>query len=200
MGIALTVKSALGTPPISSVPYVLSLAYPFTFGQTTFAVNMVFILGQIALLRRKFNPLQLLQVPVIFVFACFIDVSMAILGPLEPSFYGFRILLVLLGSTLIGLGVAHQVIGRVLMLSGEAIVAAVSKVTGIEFGWVKTGNDCVLVFLALLFSWMKFGEIDGVREGTLIAAIITGSIVRFFIRHLSRVDETGHLVYAPHFH
>lgn len=200
MGIALTVKSALGTPPISSVPYVLSLAYPFTFGQTTFAVNMVFLLGQIALLRRRFNPVQLLQIPAVFVFSCFIDLSMALLGRLHPVFYGEEIFLAILGSALIGLGVAHQVIGRVLMLSGEGIVSAVSQVTGIEFGWVKTGNDCFLVFLTVLFSFLHFGEINGVREGNLIAAVITGSLARFFIRHLSRVDETGHLVYAPHFH
>lgn len=37
--------SALGTSPISSVPYVLSLALPFTVGQFNFAVSsLMFIL------------------------------------------------------------------------------------------------------------------------------------------------------------
>ena len=42
-GIALTTKAAMGTSPISSVPYVLSLWLPLSLGQFTFIVNMFFI-------------------------------------------------------------------------------------------------------------------------------------------------------------
>ena len=34
-GVSLITKAALGTSPISSIPYVLSLNFPFTLGQFT---------------------------------------------------------------------------------------------------------------------------------------------------------------------
>ena len=197
-GIALVVKSLLGTSPISSLPYVLSLAYPFTLGQTTFVVNMAFLVGQIILLRRRFDSIQLFQIPVTLVFAFFIDVSMALFAGIVPEMYAYKMFLLLLGATLVALGVSLQVIAHVLMLAGEAIVQAISQVFHFEFGWVKTVFDCTLVASAAIFSYIELGTIEGIREGTLISALITGSIARFFIRHLGRVDARGNLVFAPH--
>ena len=59
--------------------------------------------------------------------------------------------------------------------------------------------DCTLVTSAAVFSYVELGTIEGIREGTLISALITGSIARFFIRYLSRVDAQGNLLFAPHF-
>lgn len=197
-GIALVVKSLLGTSPISSLPYVLSLAYPFTLGQTTFVVNMAFLVGQIALLRHRFNSVQLFQIPVTLVFAFFIDVSMALLENVIPELYLAKMAVLLLGAAFVALGVSLQVIAHVLMIAGEAIVQAISQVFHFEFGWIKTAFDCTLVASAALFSFTQLGTIEGIREGTLISALITGSIARFFIHHLSRVDAHGVLVFAPH--
>ena len=197
-GIALVVKSLLGTSPISSLPYALGLAYPFTLGQTTFVVNMAFLAGQIALLRRRFDSVQLFQIPVTLVFAFFIDVSMALLENVVPELYLAKMAVLLLGAAFVALGVSLQVIAHVLMLAGEAIVQAISQVFRFDFGWVKTAFDCTLVASAALFSFTQLGTIEGIREGTLISALVTGSIARFFIRHLSRVDAHGALVFAPH--
>ena len=197
-GIALVVKSMLGTSPISSLPYVLSLAYPFTLGQTTFAVNMVCLVGQIVLLRRRFNVVQLIQIPVTLVFAMFIDASMAVFSSVVPEWYPSKMAVLLIGASFVSLGVSLQVIAHVLMLAGEAIVLAISQVFHFEFGWVKTAFDCSLVASAAIFSYTELGTIEGIREGTLISALITGSIARFFIHHLGRVDAQGSLVFAPH--
>ena len=62
-GIAFITKSALGTSPISSVPYVFSLRFDgFSFGGFTFIMNMLFILLQVLLLRKNFQLIQLLHV------------------------------------------------------------------------------------------------------------------------------------------
>ena len=50
-----------------------------------------------------------------------------------------------------------------------------------------------------MISLVYLGGIEGIREGTLISALITGTIVRYFLKHLSRVDENGNLVFYPHF-
>ena len=188
IGIALVVKSTLGTSPISSVPYVLSLSFPLTFGQTTFIINMLFIVGQILLLKKNFNKLQLLQIPATFVFAALIDLSMSIFD-LTPENYFYKLIILFFGAMFVSLGVALQVIANVLMLTGEALVTAISFVSKIEFGNVKTAFDCCLVITAAAWSYFDLNAIEGIREGTLISALITGSIARFFIKHLSRIDH-----------
>ena len=38
-GVAFSIKAGLGTSPVSSVPYVLSLIVPMTVGETTILIN-----------------------------------------------------------------------------------------------------------------------------------------------------------------
>ena len=197
-GIALVVKSLLGTSPISSLPYVISLASPFTLGQMTFAINMLMVLGQYLLLRSAFDNIQFLQIPVTLIFSWFIDFFMDLWAWVVPTRYQFQLLPLLMGTTLIAFGVAVQGIANVLMLPGEGIVYAVSRHFHIEFGKVKTGNDVSLVLIAAIISWIYLDGIEGIREGTLISALITGTIARFFLNHLGKVNEAGVLVFHPH--
>ncbi|MBQ1866884.1 DUF6198 family protein [Selenomonas sp.] len=197
-GIALVVKSMLGTSPISSLPYVISLTSPFTLGQMTFTINMVMVLGQYLLLRKGFDTIQFLQVPVTLIFSWFIDFFMDAWAWVVPANYVMQLLPLLAGTTLIAFGVAVQGIANVLMLPGEGIVYAVSRHFHLEFGKVKTGNDISLVMLAAVISLIYLDGIEGIREGTLISALITGTIARFFLKHLGKVDANGNLVFHPH--
>ena len=192
-GIALVVKSLLGTSPISSLPYVLSLISPFTFGQTTFAVNMVFVVFELLMLRRDFPAVFWLQIPVTILFGFCIDFFMQLFA-IVPEAYALKLLLCLLGTALVALGVAGQGIADVLMLAGEGA----ARKTGIDFGKVKVGNDISLVAIAAIVSVLTLGTIEGIREGTLISALLTGIIARFYLRHLSRIDAHGRLYLAPH--
>ena len=196
-GIALVVKSLLGTSPISSLPYVLSLISPFTFGQTTFAVNMVFVVFELLMLRRDFPAIFWLQVPVTILFGFCIDFFMQLFAIL-PEAYALKLLLCLLGTSLVALGVAGQGIADVLMLAGEGAVYVFARKSGIDFGKVKVGNDISLVAIAAIVSVLTLGTIEGIREGTLISALLTGIIARFYLRHLSRIDAHGRLYLAPH--
>ena len=183
-GVALVVKSSLGTSPISSVPYVFSLVAPLTFGQTTFIVNMIFLLGQIILLRRRFDRVQLLQIPATLIFSVLIDVAMFTLDPLVPQNYLCKFAVLSLGMIFVSLGVALQVIANVLMLAGEAVVTAINRVTNTTFDRVKTFFDCSLVTIAVVWSYSVLGVVEGTREGTLISALFTGAVAGFFIPRL----------------
>lgn len=72
-GVAFSIKASLGTSPISSVPYVLSLFSPLTVGTATIAMHCVFILLQILILRKNYHPIQLMQLPVAFFFGYLTD-------------------------------------------------------------------------------------------------------------------------------
>ena len=197
-GIALVVHSLLGTSPISSLPYVMSLIWPYTFGQTTFAVNMLMFLGQILVLRRDFERVQLLQVPMTLIFSYSIDVFMALTGWVESDYYVLRMLVLLIGASFVSLGVALQGIANVLMLAGEGLVYAISRHYHLPFRNVKTTNDVSLVVIAAILSGYALGTIEGIREGTLISALITGTIAKFFLHHLSEVDANGRMVLRVH--
>lgn len=80
-GVVLIVRSALGTTPISSVNYVMSLHTPLTLGTCTFLINLILIAGQFWLVRgngyRQDIVEILLQIPFSFVFSAFIDLNMS---------------------------------------------------------------------------------------------------------------------------
>ena len=192
-GIALVVKSLLGTSPISSFPYVLSLIFPHTLGEFTFAVNMLLVLGQVLLLRHDFDRIQWLQVPMTLLFSFAIDFFMGVWSFVTPNSYFWQLVPLVCGTTFIALGVSLQGIANVLMLPGEGIVYAVARRFRIPFGKVKTANDVLLVCLAAICSFSYLGSIEGIREGTLFSALVTGIIAQFFLHHLSQVDAQGRL-------
>ena len=192
-GVALITKAALGTSPISSLPYVLSLRFPVTLGQFTFLMNMLFILAQVLLLRKDFRPVQLLQVAV-NVFSLFIDVSMGLLSWMEVGVLPMRLLALAVGCAVLGFGISVEVAPRVLMVPGEGIVQAIAVVTGRQFGNVKTAFDATLVSTALLLSLLFFHQLQGLEIGTIFSALAVGRFVNLYNRRLpliSRISALG---------
>lgn len=195
LGISCGVKSMLGTSPISSIPYIFNLRYPFSLGSFVFTVNMLFLLGQILILRRQFQYIQLLQIPMTIIFSLFVDLTMFLLSMVTPEMYISKFIITLFGAISIALGVALEIIGNVVTLPAEGIVNAIVTHWRLNFGNTKTCFDISLVLIASFFSLLYFGEIRGIREGTLISAVITGSIASFFIKHLSYIDKKGILIF-----
>ena len=190
LGIALITLAGMGTSAVSSLAYVLTFVVPgISLGCFTFLVNCTMLVGQILLLRRQFQPLQLLQVPATFVFSACIDLWMEALSPLIPAAYAGRWVVLLLGCTFLGLGVALEVVPNVLILPCEGFVRTCSKVFGWEFGKTKTGYDLTMVGAAALISFLCLGSIHGLREGTVVCALTVGSISRFFCQRISRLGK-----------
>ncbi|SFR69923.1 YczE/YyaS/YitT family protein [Anaeromicropila populeti] len=184
-GVSFITKSNLGTSPISSIPYVLSLGFTPTLGEFTIVFSLVLIALQIAILRRNFQKIQLLQIPISIAFGYFIDSSMNLLSWIEPDKYIYKIASLLIGCVILGFGVYIEVIADVVMLPGEAFVKAVTMRIKAEFGIIKVCFDASMAFIAILISGILFHKISGVREGTIIAAFIVGLIAKFFGRTLS---------------
>ena len=192
-GVALITRAALGTSPISSLPYVLSFRFPVTLGQFTFAMNLFFILGQVLLLRRDFQPIQLLQVAVNAVFSAFIDVSMGLLSWLEISSLPMAVLVLVLGGAVLAFGISVEVAPRVLMVPGEGIVQAIAAVTGWRFGNVKVGFDAALVSTALVLSLLFFHRLQGLGAGTILSALAVGRFVNLYNRRLPLISRISAL-------
>ena len=192
-GVALITKAALGTSPISSLPYVLSFRFPVTLGQFTFVMNMFFILGQ-WLLRKDFHPIQFLQIAVNVLFSLVIDVSMGLLSWLEPDTLPAQLLALAAGCAVLAFGISIEVAPRVLMVPGEGIVQAITAVSGCRFGSVKVGFDATLVATALVPSLLFFHRLQGLGVGTILSALAVGRIVNLYNRRLPLISRISALV------
>ena len=72
-GVAFSILADLGTSPISCPPYVASMLCPLTVGEATIVMHCIFILIQMALLRKDYDWIQLMQLPVAFAFGYMTD-------------------------------------------------------------------------------------------------------------------------------
>ena len=184
-GIVLITKGAMGTSQISSIPYVLSLQVPsISFGMFSFIMNMVYIVLQALLLRKQFKPFQLLQIVVNVVFSASIDVFMAMLSFYAPQQLFTRVLSAITGCIVLAFGISVEVAPDLIMVPGEGIVAAISKVSGRRFGSVKVAFDVTLILIAAALSWVFFGDLVGVGVGTLLSAVSVGQFVNLINRHV----------------
>lgn len=190
-GISFITKASLGTSPISSVPYTLSLAFTPTLGMFTLYMSIVLIIIQLILLRKNFPKQYWLQLPISFLFSGFIDLTMYLLNALAPETYIVKFLCLLLGCAILGFGVFMEIVADVVMLPGECFVNAISKTFHTDFGKTKVAFDSSMAISAAIMSLILFRELAGVREGTIIAAVLVGMIARFLKRKIgARVERT----------
>ncbi len=219
MGLAMIITSTLGTSPISSWAYVMSCNTPLSVGTYTFIINMAMIVGQFMILRHHGLRWQVvdigLQIPFSFMFSAFIDFNIwwmrmsgiATLHPFGDSsgcVYIYCFLLLLVGCFVQSVGILLEVKAGVTMMSGEAFVYYVCTRWSREFGKVKVLFDVFLVLLAVICSvGFSLADNDGavsvssivggllgaVREGTVIAALSVGQIVRLLSRKSSWIDK-----------
>lgn len=182
LGVAFTKHGELGVSPISSVANVMSIKLDFfSLGIWLIIWNCVLILGQILILRKKFKPIQLLQIPLSLLFGYFTDFGLWLVGFIPAESYIMRLVIVFIGIVILGFGVSLSVSANVIMNSGEAFVKAISDTTNKNFGNVKIAFDVSCVVLALILSLLFFDfTIVGTREGTIISALCTGLVVKLF--------------------
>ena len=182
-GIAFITKALLGTSPITSVTYVLSLFTPFTMGIWTILLNLLFVvLEPFLMTRRELKAdlrMYLLQIPIAFCFGLFIDFSMFMLFWLEPSAYVMKVTVLLVGCIILALGIALEVKANAAMMAGEYFVKTITRRFHGEFGYVKLGFDITLLTIACILSLVFLSDIQGVREGTVVSALLVGPIVHF---------------------
>lgn len=189
LGVSFITKAGLGTSPITSIPYTLSLGFTPTVGIFTLVFNIFLIILQVILLRRNFQLQNLLQLPIIALFSFFIDLTMSLLGFMQPETYAMKVVSLIVGCLILGFGVFMEMVANVAMLPGEATVRAVSDVFSTDFGKTKIAFDSSMTVIAAILSFIMFKHLDGVREGTIVAAILVGFIARLFKKYIGGIEK-----------
>lgn len=189
LGVSFITKAGLGTSPITSIPYTLSLSFTPTVGMFTLVFNIFLVILQVILLRRNFQLQNLLQLPIIALFSFFIDLTMSLLGFIQPETYVLKVISLVIACLILGFGVFMEMVANVAMLPGEATVRAVSDVFSTDFGKTKIAFDSSMTVIAAILSFIMFKHLDGVREGTIVAAILVGFIARLFKKYIGGIEK-----------
>ena len=189
LGVSLITKANLGTSPISSIPYVLSLNFPFTLGNFTIFFSIFLIVLQLIILRKNFKVEHILQIPVSIIFGYFIDLTMILFFWVNPEAYIMKIVYLLIGCLILGVGVYMEVLADVVMLPGESFVRAIVLTWKTNFGTTKICFDVSMSVIAAVLSFVFTGKLAGVREGTVIAALLVGFIARLIAKKLAFLKD-----------
>lgn len=193
-GVAFITKAAMGTSPISSIPYVLDLHSGLSFGATTFLFNILLILAQIVILKKDYKKIQLLQIIVNIVFSVFIDISMSLLFWLEPVNIVEKLISLAVGCAILGFGISIEVAPGALMVPGEGLVSAIaSKLPNKKFRTIKICFDVSLMLIAAILSLIISGGIDGLGLGTIISALVVGKFVNIFNKRMPLIPRIAAL-------
>ena len=189
IGIALSCKADLGTTPISSVPWVISMFTDWSIGEVTIAMNLVFITVQPILLRKIYWREIFGQLFTLMIFGNGIDFAMYLLAWVEPANVFMKWFDCILSSAILALGVFFCIRAKIFVASGEGVVLVIAFVTKAKFGFIKNCFDIGLVVIALAISFTEFGEMRGLGAGTIAAAILVGRFVALYTARLHCFDR-----------
>lgn len=190
LGLAICVRPDLGISPITTLPYALNQVIPsLSLGTFVFLQHVVFFILTVLLLRRDFKPFQILQLPCSFLFGYFVDLWGLLLRGVTPEAYWARILLLLIGCVIVALGFSLIYTSHVALEANTAFLNSLSLRTGKPYGTLKILTDVIIVVLAAAVALIFLHKIVGIREGTIIAALIVGPIAGFFNKRLARVER-----------
>jgi len=177
--IAVSVRADLGTAPVASLPAVLSFATPWSVGTYVMSLNLLFVGLQFLILRRKFQLLQLIQIPLTVAFGFFVDLCMYLTSWLDPTSYVEQWAWLLVSVVALALGVYIEMQPRLTFLPADGIVFTIYTVLqNIPYGRIKTIFDTTMVSLAVVASLTLLGGLYGVREGTVFSALTVGLMIR----------------------
>ena len=180
MGVAFSTKAGLGTSPVASVPYSVSLVCPvFTLGGWLNLLSLLQITAQVLLLRKKCKPVEIIiQTVLAFAYGYMTDFSCWIIKGIEVNTYIQQLAFMLLGCLILAFGIWIQLRGAVAMLPGEAMNQAISMVTGKKYENVKIFFDVFYIVIAAIICLVFIGRLEGVREGSVFAAVAVGNMIK----------------------
>ena len=191
MGVAFSAKAGLGTSPVSSIPYTVSLVnHALTFGWWLNMWSLLQIAVQVIVLRGRCDKLQIIiQIVLALVYGYLTDFSCSLLSFINPTTYAAQFFFMLVGCAVLALGIWIQFKGGVAMLPGEAMNRAISQAAGKRYENVKIFFDILYILIAAAISMIFVGELTGVREGSIIAALLVGNLIKLYNKLFTKLQS-----------
>lgn len=161
LGVAFSIKSGLGSAPVSSIPYSLNLIWSIEIGIATFIFQAFLVFIELILLRRDFKPKHFLQVFVGVLFGVFTSFSVSLMGFIPPaSNFFIALLMSILSILFIALGLFFYVPTNIVPLSVEGVTQAIAIVSNRPFSRIKVYFDICVVSSALILSYVFWAILE----------------------------------------
>lgn len=184
LGLVLNAKSGLGVSPIVSVPFAISTFVPLSYGMCTTIIYLVFVALQL-LIKRQFDLKTILQIPFSYVFGLLMDFFGSVITltglPLPLAF-----IQLLVGICLTALGVFMMLQMELIVNPADGFVGAFSEFINKPYGTAKIMVDSGMVCITLLICLLIIHGLVGVGIGTVVAILLTGTMISFYDRRFGR--------------
>ncbi|MBE6976573.1 MAG: hypothetical protein E7439_05190 [Ruminococcaceae bacterium] len=188
-GVAISVNSNLGVSPVNSLPYVVSQIINVPMGTCVTVIFCFYILLQVLLLGKKFKPIQLLQIVFSTLFGYFVDFAKWAVGDFAiPTYFG-QLAMLAISIILIALGVLLYMDVKLVPMPMEGLSSCIADKLSKPFPTMKTVVDCIVVAIGTALCFIFLGGLDGIREGTIITAIVTGKVIGLMKKPISPLIE-----------
>ncbi|KAA8433740.1 hypothetical protein FKV73_02700 [Weissella paramesenteroides] len=181
-GVSLSRIAELGTSPIASIPNVLSYMTPLSIGSLTIVFMVICVGIQAIFLKRNFSLVNLLQIIPGSIFGVLINIFLSIFSFIQVTVYWQKLSLTIISIVVLALGVYLEVSSHSIILPGEGLAKAISITMSKPFAKTKIWVDSSMVIIALILALVIFHGLTGIREGTVLSALLVGHVVAFFKR------------------
>lgn len=178
-GVAFSVNSGLGVSPVNSLPYVVSLVLGVDMGSCVIGVFSFYVLVQILIYRRDFKWINLTQIVFSTLFGYFVDFAKAVVGDFALPTYPGQLIMLAVSMVFVALGVCLYMDAGLVNMPMEGMTNAIAeRIVKKPFHDVKVAVDCLAVAAAILLSFVGLGGLEGIREGTLLCALLVGKMMK----------------------
>ena len=178
-GVAFSVNSGLGVSPVNSLPYVVSLVLGVDMGSCVIGVFSFYVLVQILIYRRDFKWVNLTQILFSTLFGYFVDFAKAVVGDFSLPTYPGQLIMLAVSMVFVALGVCLYMDAGLVNMPMEGMTNAIAeRIVKKPFHDVKVAVDCLAVGAAILLSFVGLGGLEGIREGTLLCALLVGKMMK----------------------
>lgn len=180
LGVAFSINSKLGVSPVNSLPYVVSVISGIKMGTCVIVIFSSYILLQILILRKEFKWINLTQLLFSTIFGYFVNFAKYILGDFSIPTYIGQLVMMTIGMFLVALGITLYMNAKLINMPMEGLTDAIQRkfLKSLSFQDVKVIMDSIVVIVGIILSFVFLGKIDGIREGTILSAILIGLIMK----------------------
>jgi len=179
-GVAFSVNSNLGVSPVNSLPYVVSRISGIEMGTCVISVFSFYLFLQILLLRKNFRWINLTQLLFSTIFGYFVSLAKWIVGDFYLPTYLGQLMMLFISIVLVAIGVCLYMDVKLVNMPMEGMTAAIQEtlLKKLPFHEVKVIMDCLVVGISILLTSVFLGRIEGIREGTVICALMVGKLMK----------------------
>lgn len=181
VAIAISKMTPLGISPNSSLPNEISLILDANLGLITSIVFASFVLIQWILLGKNFKIINFIQVLLSIIYGVFVNSAVSLVNYILPpcDTYILQLVYTLVSALILGAAIKVYMAPKLMALPAEGLAQAVSQRFNVPFPTAKNICDITIVTISIILSFIYFGTLYGIREGTIIHAVLVGRSVKW---------------------